>query len=633
MIDIGRGLVAVLAAVCAGCGGGEAPFEVTSPVARPNVVWIVLDACRADHLSCYGYPRETSPTIDALAARGTVFERNYAQAPSTPQSVPNYMTGRYTAVLYQDPGDVDIWFLREPPADEKLASTIFSENEYRTAMFSASPWFTEKSRLGSSFDVFEWLPQGPETAGRSFAELNPRLFEWLGSDSEEPFFLYLHTLDTHAPHLPHNTSAAWLAPEFPSARDAQLRHWEGAPFDARDQGRLVDLYDGGVAFADGVVAEVLGELESLGLDEETIVLITSDHGELLGEDGETISHPPRESYDELLHVPLIMAGPGIPIGHRVPVPTQNADIVPTLVELAGLETDARFHGASLGPTFTPAPIAPLHEFAYARSVGLHLDTEPNRILIFEDTKFDFSPLAPDARLLPNMTRREQALAYAMPDTLTGRTRITPDSERAARATQILQQALIPLWQAKDARPKITPPMFKVNHPVPFNPEAIIDVDEAADNLWGRVPGRRASDGYRDDLLISRPTEEDSPGLILVAKVPNGVYDVHFFCTTLDDGGPPRGSSFRFLVARQEPEFRLFEIPAAEPDGVREEWVHVGRYTISEGLFRYWLEEGNPEDTTVVGSLMFVQADKENAPAGIEGLDANREQLEALGYLN
>ena len=91
--------------------GTAEDLEFVPEVDRPNVVWIVLDTCRADHLSCYGYGRNTTPNIDRLAARGVVFERHYAQAPSTPQSVPIYMTGRYTAVLYQDPWDVDIWWI------------------------------------------------------------------------------------------------------------------------------------------------------------------------------------------------------------------------------------------------------------------------------------------------------------------------------------------------------------------------------------------------------------------------------------------------------------------------------------------------------------------------------------------
>ncbi len=362
-------------------------------------------------------------------------------------------------------------------------------------------------------------------------------------------------------------------------------------------------------------------------------MVGSDHGELLGEDGRTISHPPRASHDDLLHVPLVMAGPGLPIGRRVDSMTQNVDIVPTLADLASLDTDAKFHGASLGPLMRSPGSSAVHDFVYARTMGYNLDTEPGRVLIFDDVKFDISPLAKDATLLKGMIARDSVIAYGVPDRAGKRRPIEPTPEQSQRASQIMEEMVLPLWREKDALRRETPPYFRVNHPIPFNREKLTDVLDPQDNLWTRVPSRWSDEWHRDDLLVSSPWTETAPGLILVAKVPNGTYDVSVYCTTLDDQEPSRGSSFFFLVARVEKEFRLFELPAASPGETNEAWLDVGTYTVSDGKFRYWVEPGNPHDNAVVGSLRFVQTGMEIEPPGPDEVKSDMERFRALGYLN
>ncbi len=411
------------------------------------MVWVLLDACRPDHLSAYGYTRPTSPQIDRLAARGTLFLSNYAQAPTTLLSVPSYMTGRFEAALYQDPHHLDLWLLRTPPKQEVLISTILAENGYETAMFSASPWYSAGSRLGRSFDTFGVLAHGAEVRDESFRDRNPDLFRWLGNHAKGRFFLYLHSLDTHEPRFDNNTERTWLDESFPQQRDEQLRSWRGDPYSASDQAHIRDLYDGAVAYADSTVAELVTELEALGILSRTLIIISSDHGEVLGQDGSTLGHPAEITADDLLQTPLIIAGPGIPKGRRVDVRTQNADIVPTLVDLLALATEAEFDGKSLRPLFEVEPGEPLHDFIFARSQRW-IDTEHDQIVIIDDLKFVFKD-------------HDELEVWALPDLVGGRRAVVPSETRRARAEAIRRDRLSPLWKIVAQQPREAPPVFYI----------------------------------------------------------------------------------------------------------------------------------------------------------------------------
>src|SRR5690606_10830544 len=214
--------------------------------------------------------------------------------------------------LYRDERHMSTWFLPTPPDDDILAPTRYADHGYATAMVSVSSWYSRQSPLGNTFDHLGELLHSLHATEGTYRDRNPELFKWIEDHSDNPFFLYWHSMYTHTPHLPHNTVPTWLEPDFPPGRDEQLRHFLGAPFDERDQQRLIDLYDGGVAYADRAVREIVELLDSLGVLDNTIIVISADHGEALGEDGLTTEHPGRDTYDELYRTPLIISGPGIP---------------------------------------------------------------------------------------------------------------------------------------------------------------------------------------------------------------------------------------------------------------------------------------------------------------------------------
>ncbi len=648
------GALLLAAALFSACGGPSPSGPTAESSAHPappppaggpvNVVWILLDACRPDHLSCYGYHRPTSPHIDALAKRGVRFDRNFAQGPATLLSVESYMTGRYMPAQYQDARHLGLWFLHTPEPGEKLVSTIFKENGYATAMFSASPWYGETSRLGRSFDTFTPLAYDIDSLGRlnyresavppTFESLNPDLFKWIADHAASPFFVYLHSLDTHQPHLPPDTDAAWFDPSFPEARDKDLRWWRGAPFSEADRRRIVDLYDSDVMAADETVHAVVAALERAGVLDRTLILIGSDHGDALAEDGETLGHPDTMSYDDLLRTPLILAGPGLPAGKTIQIRTENADIVPTLVDLLGLKTDARFDGVSLRPAISAPDPLELHEYTFARTSTYYFSTEPNRVIRFDDAKFELSPYPAEHFQQPGDGKA--MYVWAVPDRIGNRREIPAPALRLARADELIRTLFDPAWDAHEAQPIETPPYFEVAGDQvlvdPAKPNPVTDAEDPKDNLWTRRTSPYLWRFEEQTLLISHPYSEDAPGLVLTQKVPNGTYHISIFCRTLDTGGDDvRGASFSFLQIPTERDFRVFGVPAAKPDETNKEWIEVGTYTITDGTFVYWLDEGRREDVTVVGGLRFVPLGSEAAVPGASEVNEERERLKSLGY--
>jgi len=343
------------------------PRVSASPNGKLNVIWIVLDACRSRNLSCYGYKRTTSPTIDRLAAQGVLFENHFAQGLWTAISVPSFMSGLYYPAMCVSTGN--ILDPRAPAPGELLLPEILKRNGYHTWCVTANSHIGPMTRLGRAFDEYRFMTW-PKQSGKPYLDdLNQVVLERLPA-LPKPFFLYVHAMDTHFPHVLPPPYDRWLnGKDVGRIRDGQLvlpdggsRPKQGEPFSAQEKEQLTGLYDGSISRADDAIGALLGMLESTGLAKNTIVLIGADHGEELGEDGYYLQH--GNTTDEVMQVPLIMAGPGIPEGKRVAEFTENVDIVPTLCELLGVKTDAEFDGKSLVPAMNGKKHTP-RDFAVA----------------------------------------------------------------------------------------------------------------------------------------------------------------------------------------------------------------------------------------------------------------------------
>ncbi len=324
-------------------GGGDAwslPVwghpTLTVPATRvppgPNLLLVSLDTLRADHVETYGYRRETAPFLARdLARRGTVFERLTAAATTTG---PSHMT-LFTSLPPSVHGAVRS-FGRVATPVVTLAEALQTAG-FETAAFTENGPLAERRGFGRGFTRYAenkspnlMSPQGH--VERTFGQGR----RWLERFGDRRFFLFLHTFQVHAPFAP------------PAAYAARLREGErpapgGATRSARVRG-LVDAYDAEIRYVDDVLGELVGWLDRSGLADSTILVVTSDHGEGFLEHG-SIGHQALP-HEELLHVPLYLAGPGIPEGHRVEEPVAHIDLMPTLLELLGVEVPAHVQGRS-----------------------------------------------------------------------------------------------------------------------------------------------------------------------------------------------------------------------------------------------------------------------------------------------
>jgi arylsulfatase A-like enzyme len=306
-------------------------------------VLVSIDTLRAGLLGCYGYERPTSPALDALAARGVLFERALATAPWTLPSHASLLTALYPshhgvrragAVL---PADVAPWAER------------LRERGFATAAVVNSRWLAEDSGLQRGFDDFLRVDDAVER--REPSAVGALAEGWL-TQRREPFFLFVHFYDVHSNYwsLP-RYEREFLRP-YGGAVDgstAQLRavrdgHLELGKADVR---RLVDLYAAGIRQLDDVLAHFVGLLRSEGLLERTLLVVTADHGEEFLDHG-GVMHG-RTQYEEVLRVPLVFAGPGVPAGVRVGEPVSLVDVLPTAFAALGEPVPEGLDGRDLRP--------------------------------------------------------------------------------------------------------------------------------------------------------------------------------------------------------------------------------------------------------------------------------------------
>ncbi len=300
----------------------------------PSAILISLDTLRADHLSAYGYERETSPRLDAWAAKGTLFERGISAATRTEAS---HMS-MFTSLLPSEHGTTQglvplaasVPTLAELLRAEGLATAAITENGPLAA------------RLGFGNGFERYVENKSPNLRRPEGYIEQTLQsarDWLTFQRGRRFFLFLHTYQVHYPYDP--------PPEYRDLFGATER-------DERTVVEMRDDYDREIRYTDDVLAEFLDWLHEQGLDRNTFVIVTSDHGEEFLEHGE-IGHD-NLPYEELLHVPLIWRGPGVRRGRRVTQPVSHLDLAPTLLELMGADLPSHARGISYAHSLRDAEI-------------------------------------------------------------------------------------------------------------------------------------------------------------------------------------------------------------------------------------------------------------------------------------
>jgi arylsulfatase A-like enzyme len=318
------------------------------PSRRPNVILISIDTLRADRLGLYGYERRTSPELDAFASKSAVFERAVAESGWTLPSHATMLTG----LAPRSHGVVQPSL--EIANDVPLLAEILRSEGYRTYGSSDGGYVSKGYGFGRGFEKFNDRRKGFRVA---LAEAR----KWVDRvHVDEPFFLFLHAYDVHCPYDPKKSLA--LQFRSPQAQFIPTKGRCGNPFfNSIDltpgQVRfLSDNYDAGIRQVDGLIGSFLEWLDSSPHRDNTVVVITSDHGEEFKEHGQ-IGHE-RTLHREVLMIPMLIAGPGVRAA-RYKVPVGLSEITPTILDLVGLESTPEMDGTSLASLLRGASLPDL----------------------------------------------------------------------------------------------------------------------------------------------------------------------------------------------------------------------------------------------------------------------------------
>ncbi len=358
----------------------------------PNILVIVVDTLRADHMSLQGYDRNTDPNMTRLAGEGVMFESAYATSSWTLTSHASLFTGRWPYEHKADGG-------RSLDGTYPTIADALSARGYRTGAFNGNfETVTKHWGFARGFahfeDYYRTIPQLAVSSvygrfleyyalhkvlGMDFSidrrwapGINQSALNWIDKDSEKPFFAFVNYYDVHAPYISPDRG---MFSDMENPGGLVNTDWTTADIynpktPEQIQGEI-DAYDGGIYYTDQQIQNLLDELESRGVLENTIVVVTSDHGELFGEHGLWEHH--NSLYKPVIHVPLIIWDPGIvPQGIRIPTAVSNVSLPATLLDLLGYSDQTEFPGGSLAELWRnpdtaahwPDPIAEMAESSW-----------------------------------------------------------------------------------------------------------------------------------------------------------------------------------------------------------------------------------------------------------------------------
>ncbi len=328
----------------------------------PPIILIVIDTLRADHLGTYGYARLTSPALDAFARNGAVFAHAYATSPWTLPTFGSIFTG----LLPSQHGAGAVLSVGPKVLYGKLADGPVTLGErlhafgYPTQAIAGNPNLDPRFGVARGFDGYDYYAGGMDDIRRADVIVD-RALAWIQSRQGAPFFLFIHFFDPHMNYDPPAATRGRFTDALPhgrlslpfaeSARVRAGRLW----LSAEEQEFVRAAYDEEIAFVDLQLGRLFAALQAEGIFDRSIVLLTADHGEEHWdhngfEHGHTL-------YEELVHVPLIVWGPGVRPG-RIDAPVSLIDVAPTLLAAAGAPAIGAAPGLSLWPLLTTGQTPP-----------------------------------------------------------------------------------------------------------------------------------------------------------------------------------------------------------------------------------------------------------------------------------
>lgn len=357
-----------------------------SDPSRPNVILIVIDTLRRDHVGAYGYPRSTTPAVDGLAGDGVLFAEAYANSNWTKPSVTSILSGLYVSqhgVKYElVSGTGEALSTQKLPDDIVTLAESMQAAGYLTMGIVENVHISGKLGFNQGFSVWNDRPYGATNVTNAFLEEYGKV--------REPFFAYIHYFDPHAPYSRTRNfeQAGGLAPGVQEAKSTDYS-WSTYTFGV-DRGivgmssiereRVIDLYDGEIRYVDTGIARILKTLKSRGMYDNTWVIVTSDHGENFGEGGR-LTHPHDSFAASQVRVPLIMKMPKALAVREVVVAdrVEHVDLSPTILRYIGARPPVGAMGRDLLPAMVRRAMLPTKSV-----VG---ESESGKMLIAERYKY------------------------------------------------------------------------------------------------------------------------------------------------------------------------------------------------------------------------------------------------------
>jgi arylsulfatase A-like enzyme len=345
------------------------PTVTTESPSGPRVILISIDSLRADHVGCYGYARQTTPHIDSLATNAVVFTDCIAQSSWTLPSHASLLTSLFVKTHGACGPNEGV------SAKALVIAEELRRHGYATAAFVTAPFLLPQYGMNQGFDVYDARCSSVRHIDSHHDVTNPclhrRAVEWLDTWHEAPFFLFLHYWDVHYDYVPPAPYDTLFDPGYDgdiSGRDFARNTRIRAGMPQRDLEHVIALYDGEIACTDTYVGELFRMVAELGIADETLVVVTSDHGDEFLEHGAT-GHG-HTLYQELIRVPLIWADPSSVDGAlRVDDVVQSVDVAPSILEYLGIPRPDALEGRSFVPRLRGGQPEARTAFSETRSGG------------------------------------------------------------------------------------------------------------------------------------------------------------------------------------------------------------------------------------------------------------------------
>lgn len=339
-----------------------------------NVILILLDSVRADHLSCYGYHRKTSSAIDQLAKEGILFRQAISQATWSLPAQCSIFTAKYVPAHGVD----DIH--KKLSNSELTLAEILKIYGYKTAAFTGGFWVGSIFNLGQGFDVYD----DKLTFGK-LRDTVPLAISWLEKNKGNRFFLLLQGFDGHSPfNLPKSYEEMYTNPNYNGIfKTLTIDHRIGdrlfgytffldydykkkVKITDRDIDYIIARYDASITYGDGYIGQFLKKIKEFGLEDNTIVILTSYHGTPLFEHGIILRRKHGSCAEGVIHIPLIIRHPGLnKMNREIDNMVQQIDFMPTILDFLGIPINHQAQGSSLIPLIEGKAGSGFNKYVYS----------------------------------------------------------------------------------------------------------------------------------------------------------------------------------------------------------------------------------------------------------------------------